>query len=70
MIYWFGFLVGFGFTVSGGISLISYMNFLPAGFTWTEYLLFVQSRTECWLFPIGVFLMFVTSLKIGHSSCH
>ncbi|SDZ74922.1 hypothetical protein SAMN05421743_10149 [Thalassobacillus cyri] len=67
--YWFVFLVGFGFTVSGGISLISYMNLLPAGFTWLEYLQFVQTRSECWLFPIGIILMLLSTLKIGQSPC-
>lgn len=51
------FLIGFGLAVSGGITIISYMNFLPAGVTWGEYFLFIQTRIECYFLPIGFILI-------------
>lgn len=51
------FLVGFGLTVSGGVTVIAYMNFLPAGVSWMEYLLFISTRIECYFFPVGIIMM-------------
>lgn len=51
------FLIGFGLAVSGGVTIIAYMNFLPAGITWTEYFLFIKNRIECYLLPIGFICM-------------
>lgn len=56
------FLIGFGLAVAGGVTLIAYMNFLPAGITWLEYFLYIKSRPECYLLPIG---FFVISLAIS-----
>ncbi|WP_010093618.1 hypothetical protein [Ornithinibacillus scapharcae] len=53
----FLFLIGFGLAVTGGVTLIAYMNFLPAGVSWAEYFLYVGSRFECYLLPIGVLMM-------------
>lgn len=53
----FLFLLGFGLCVSGGVTLIAYTNFLPAGITWTEYGLFIIKRIECYFFPLGLLLM-------------
>ncbi|GGA73950.1 hypothetical protein [Ornithinibacillus halotolerans] len=53
----FLFLLGFGLAVAGGVTLISYMNFLPAGISWAEYFLFVSGRIECYFFPIGLLIM-------------
>ena len=55
--YIFLFLIGFGLAVTGGVTLISYMNFLPAGVSWTEYFLFVSGRLECYFLPIGLLIM-------------
>nr|WP_246569681.1 hypothetical protein [Lentibacillus saliphilus] len=51
------FLIGFGLAVSGGVTLIAYMNFLPAGVSWLEYLIFIKDRIECYFLPVGIFLM-------------
>lgn len=53
----FVFLIGFGLAVSGGVTLIAYMNFLPAGVSWLEYFLFVKGRIECYFLPIGILIM-------------
>lgn len=55
--YIFTFLVGFGLAVSGGVTLIAYMNFLPAGITWFEYFIFIKGRIECYFLPVGFLLM-------------
>ncbi|MFD2208493.1 hypothetical protein ACFSMW_02100 [Virgibacillus halophilus] len=51
------FLVGFGLTVSGGVTVIAYLNFLPAGVSWMEYLLFISTRVECYFLPAGIIIM-------------
>jgi len=58
------FLIGFGLAVAGGVTLIVYMNFLPAGITWFEYLMFIKSRPECYLLPIG-FLLIGIAISLG-----
>ncbi len=51
------FLIGFGLAVSGGVTIIAYMNFLPAGISWIEYFMFIQGRMECYFLPIGFLIM-------------
>lgn len=51
------FLCGFGLAVSGGVTLIAYMNFLPAGITWIEYFVFIKGRIECYFLPVGIIMM-------------
>jgi len=53
MVYVIFFFIGFGMVVSGGVTLILYMNFLPAGVSWAEYIYFIITRIECYLFPLG-----------------
>lgn len=55
--YVFIFLIGFGLAVSGGVSLIAYLNLLPTGISWLEYLLFIKGRMECYFLPVGLLLM-------------
>ncbi|KGP74364.1 hypothetical protein [Pontibacillus yanchengensis] len=63
------FLIGFGLAVSGGVTMIAYLNFLPAGFQWMDYLLFIQTRPECYLLPIGVLLILVSTFLFPNDSC-
>lgn len=62
------FLIGFGLSVTGGVTLIAYMNFLPAGVSWTEYFLFVSGRLECYFLPVGLFLMTFVVYSFPHRS--
>ncbi|MFC3040584.1 hypothetical protein ACFOGI_10035 [Virgibacillus xinjiangensis] len=55
--YIFLFLIGFGLAVSGGVTLIAYLNFLPAGLSWLDYFVFVKGRMETYLLPIGLLIM-------------
>lgn len=55
--YVFLFFIGFGLAIAGGVTLIAYLNFLPAGITWTEYFVFIQGRMEVYLLPIGLIII-------------
>lgn len=55
--YIFIFLIGFGLAVAGGVTIIAYMNFLPAGVSWGDFFVFVQGRIECYFFPVGILMM-------------
>ncbi|MCG5101976.1 hypothetical protein [Oceanobacillus alkalisoli] len=57
MFYIFWFLIGFGLTVTGGVTIISYMNLLPAGVSWLEFFNFIMFRIECYFFPLGIVIM-------------
>ncbi|RXI98251.1 hypothetical protein DS745_18115 [Anaerobacillus alkaliphilus] len=59
-------LVGFGFAVSGGISMIAYLNYVTAGYTFLYYLKFISYRVEFHLFLIG-FILIVISIYIPAS---
>ncbi|MGR3763538.1 hypothetical protein [Rossellomorea sp. NS-SX7] len=52
--------IGFGLAVSGGVSLIIYLNLLTTGMTILEYLLFVSTRVECYLFLVGILIITLT----------
>ncbi|WP_226037659.1 hypothetical protein [Aquibacillus saliphilus] len=58
------FLIGFGLTVSGGVTLITYLNFIPAGLSWLDYFIFIQGRIECYLFPIGIIILAIAINKL------
>lgn len=51
------FFIGYGLSVSGGMQIIIYLNLIPAGFSYTDFLLYISSRPECYLFLIGLILI-------------
>ncbi|MFD1850938.1 hypothetical protein [Oceanobacillus bengalensis] len=55
--YIFTFLIGFGLAVIGGVTLIAYLNFLPAGLSWGDYFIYTTGRIECYFFPVGLVIM-------------
>ncbi|QTM98683.1 hypothetical protein ERJ70_04840 [Sediminibacillus dalangtanensis] len=57
------FLVGFGLAVSGGVTFILYLNFIPAGLSWIDYFLFIQGRLECYFLPLGLLLIIIAIYK-------
>ncbi|HZW67447.1 MAG TPA: hypothetical protein VFF20_02360 [Pseudogracilibacillus sp.] len=59
------FLIGFGLAIAGGVSIIAYLNFLPAGISWMEYFLFIKTRLECYFFPLGLLLIFISIQLYG-----
>ncbi|ASN07435.1 hypothetical protein CFK40_16630 [Virgibacillus necropolis] len=55
----FLFLLGFGLAVAGGVVVITYMNFIPAGLAWTDFFSYIKGRPECYFLPIGFILMII-----------
>ncbi len=53
-------LIGFGLAVSGGISMIAYLNMITAGYGAREYLLFISKKMECYLLPGGLALIWIS----------
>src|SRR5699024_4670828 len=51
--YFILFLVGFGLAVSGGVTIIAYMNFLLAGISWLEYFFILIDRIEFIFLLVG-----------------
>ncbi|MBM7571527.1 hypothetical protein [Aquibacillus albus] len=64
MFYFLLFLVGFGLTVAGGVSIIIYLNFVPAGLSFYDYFIFLKGRIECYFFVIGIILMIIAIQKL------
>jgi hypothetical protein len=56
----FLFVIGFGIAVSGGVSMIAYLNLLATGHGFIEYLLFISKRIECYLMPMGVVIIWLS----------
>ncbi|TMN23105.1 hypothetical protein [Lentibacillus cibarius] len=61
--YLFLFLLGFGLAVTGGVTIIAYMNFLPVGVSWGDYFIFIASRPECYFLPIGILLIAIALFR-------
>ncbi|RLQ97530.1 hypothetical protein D9X91_03320 [Falsibacillus albus] len=53
-------LTGFGLAVTGGVSLIAYLNMLAAGESISGYFRFVSTRIEFFLLIIGILLITMT----------
>ncbi|QHS24404.1 hypothetical protein GWK91_01335 [Virgibacillus sp. MSP4-1] len=54
-IFWF--FVGFGLTVAGGVSLIIYLNIIPVGLGFVDYLIFIKDKPESYLLLVGVLII-------------
>ncbi|MFZ3577910.1 hypothetical protein [Virgibacillus sp. DJP39] len=57
MLRLFLFLLGFGLAVAGGVILITYVNFIPAGLAWADFFIYIRSRPECYFLPVGLVLI-------------
>lgn len=57
MIRLFFYLVGFGFSVVGGMMVIAYLNFITPERGFSEYMSYIATRVECYLLPFGLLLM-------------
>lgn len=51
------FFIGYGLAVSGGLQIIIYLNLIPAGFSYMDFLVFISTRPECYLFVIGIIMI-------------
>lgn len=54
------FLIGFGFSVIGFVFIISYLNLMTIGYTFKEYIHFINSNIECLIGPIGLIITFLS----------
>ncbi|MGP4082199.1 hypothetical protein [Bacillus sp. Marseille-Q3570] len=50
-------LLGFSFAVSGGVSLIAFLNLITTGHGFVNYLAFILTRVESILFIVGLLLV-------------
>ncbi|MGG5253277.1 hypothetical protein ACQYAD_07255 [Neobacillus sp. SM06] len=53
----FFWLFGVVMAAAGGVYAITYLNLLPAGYTFDEYLLFLSRRIEFYLLPLGLIVI-------------
>ncbi|WP_316571082.1 hypothetical protein [Neobacillus sp. YIM B06451] len=60
-------LTGFGISVSGGISLVAYLNVFAAGMGYWDYLKFISEKPECYLLPIGVTIVALSIFLPGRN---
>ena len=59
------FLIGFGFSISGFVFIISYLNLMTIGYNFKEYVHFISSNIECLIGPIGLLIIFLTIFLPG-----
>ena len=59
------FLFGIIFTIIGMMSIILYLNLIPIGYTFLEYVNFIIRKFECICLVIGLIIVFVSIFKGG-----
>ncbi|WPZ19137.1 hypothetical protein UM396_04245 [Geobacillus subterraneus] len=57
MVRLFFYLVGFGFSVVGGMMIITYLNIITPERGFSEYMAYIATRAECYLLPLGLLFM-------------
>jgi hypothetical protein len=60
-------IIGYSLSVSGGISLIAFLNLVTTGHGITQYLVFISKRPELYLFIFGMVIIW-TSIYFPRSS--
>jgi len=60
MVRFFIYLTGFGLAVLGGVTSIAYLNIITTGQGIIEYFQFISKRAECYLFPLGICLIWLS----------
>ena len=61
----FFFLLGFGLMVIGFTYIITYMNLMSMGYSFSQYLSFIVSKVECLFAFIGFILVSIIILTKG-----
>lgn len=56
----FAYLIGFGFSIIGGVTAIAYLNLITPENGWGDYFRFISTRIECYLLPIGIVVMWMS----------
>lgn len=59
------FLIGFGFSIIGFVFIISYLNLIPLGYNFLEYVNFIIRRAECLIGLIGLTITFLAIYTPG-----
>ncbi|HET7629712.1 MAG TPA: hypothetical protein VFK44_15165 [Bacillales bacterium] len=57
VIRFFLLMIGFGLAVGGGVTVILYMNLMAVGHGFGQYLLFMVTRVEFYIFLTGLSLI-------------
>jgi len=65
MVRFFFFLLGFGLMVIGFTYMITYLNLLTIGYSFTNYLHFIMSRVECFFSVIGFIIISLVIFTSG-----
>ncbi|QOR84977.1 hypothetical protein IMZ17_04215 [Geobacillus stearothermophilus] len=60
MVRLFFYLVGFVFSVVGGMMMIVYLNIITPEHGFGEYAAYIATRAECYLLPLGLLLMWAS----------
>lgn len=61
----FFFLIGFGFSTIGFAFIISYLNLITFGYSFTEYVNYIIKRPECIIGIIGLIIISITIFMPG-----
>lgn len=65
MYRFFFFLLGFGLMVIGFTYIITYLNLITMGYSFSEYFKFILGRVECLFSVIGFFMIAVIIFTKG-----
>lgn len=60
MVRLFLLLLGFGLAVAGGVTMILFLNLIPIGYDYVDYLEFIIRRPESYLLVVGLILMWAS----------
>ena len=60
MLKYFLMLLGYFITITSSTYIIGYINLLGMGYNFEDYVNFITTRLECWMFLVGVILLFGT----------
>jgi hypothetical protein len=60
IIRFFTFLIGFGLSVAGGVTLILQLNLIIIGHSLFEYFAYISKTTELYLFVSGVIIVWIS----------
>jgi hypothetical protein len=63
MVRVFFFLLGYILSIIGLVYIISYLNLIDIGYTFSNYVHFIISKHECNITFIGIILMIITFFK-------
>lgn len=60
MVRLFFLILGFALAVTGGVTLVAFLNLLTAGYGFSMYMSFVVKRIEFYLFLVGIAIILIS----------